>query len=135
MKKHIVFLLAVVMTVSIVSCGGDTGKEPEPSIGDQMYEKYRTIIDKLEGENYDGAIEEIQAMKPAPVVPDVEITEDNFFDYYEIVYLENSFDRNADGKIVSIDRRDYEFEFRLKDEYQLDPDIVRVSMARSRSHI
>ena len=126
MKKHIAFLLAVIMAVSIISCGGGTSKEPEieseQSIGDQMYEKYRTIIDKLEGDNYDGAIEEIQAMKPAPVVLDVEITEDNFFDYYEIVYLENSFDRNADGKIVSIDRRDYEFEFRLKDEYQLDPE-------------
>lgn len=125
MKKHLVLFLAVIMAVSIISCGGtskEPEKEPEPSVGDQMYEKYRTIIDKLEGENYDGAIEEIQAMKPAPVVLDMEITPDNFFDYYEIVYLENEFERNADGKIISIKRYDYLFDFKLKDEYQLDPE-------------
>ena len=86
MKKYIAFLITIIMAVSIISCGGNNNKEPEPSIGDQMYEKYKSIIDKLEGENYDGAIEEIQAMKPAPAVQEVEITPENFFDYYDIVY-------------------------------------------------
>ena len=125
MKKHLVLFLAVIMAVSIISCGGtskEPEKEPEPSVGDQMYEKYRTIIDKLEGENYDGAIEEIQAMKPAPVVLDMEITPDNFFDYYDVVYWENQIDRDADGNILKISRVDDWFDFKLKDGYLLDTD-------------
>ena len=122
MKKYIVFLITIIMAISIISCGGSSNKETEPSIGDQMYEKYKTIIDKLEGENYDGAIEEIQAMKPAPTVQEVEITADNFFDYYDIVYWENQIDRDANGKITSISRVDDWFDFMLKDEYLLDTD-------------
>ena len=78
MKKFVALLLATIVAVSIIGCGSNTNKEPEPSIGDQMYEKYKSIIDKIEGENYDGAIEDIQAMKPEPVVQEVEITTDNF---------------------------------------------------------
>lgn len=110
------------MSASIISCGGSTNKGAEPSIGEQMYEKYKSIIDKLEGENYDGAIEEIQAMKPAPVVQEVGITAENFFDYYDIVYRENNIERDADGKITRIDKYDNVFEFKLKDEYSLDTD-------------
>lgn len=122
MKKYIAFLITIIMAVSIISCGGNNNKEPEPSIGDQMYEKYKSIIDKLEGENYDGAIEEIQAMKPAPTVQEVEITADNFFDYYDIVYWENQIDRDADGKITKVSRVDDWFDFKLKDEYLFDTD-------------
>lgn len=91
-----------------------------PSVGEQMYEKYKSIITKLEGENYDGAIEEIEAMKPAPDVQEVAITPENFFDYYDISYRENSITRDSDGKIVSINKWDNEFYFALKDEYALD---------------
>lgn len=119
MKKYIAFLIMIIMAVSIVSCGG-SDKEPEPSIGDQMYEKYKSIIDKIEGENYDGAIEEIQAMKPVPVVQEVEVTKDNFFDYYDIVFWENRINRDADGKVITISRADDRFDFKLKDKYLLD---------------
>ena len=50
MKKYIVFLTAIIMAVSMISCGGGNNQEPVSSIGDQMYEKYKSIIDKLEGE-------------------------------------------------------------------------------------
>ncbi len=122
MKKYIAFLITIIMAVSVISCGGSNNKEPEPSVGDQMYEKYKSIIDKLEGENYDGAIEEIQAMKPAPTVQEVEITADNFFDYYDIVYDENNIERDSDGKITEIKKWDNNFRFILKDKYSLDPD-------------
>ena len=122
MKKYIAFLITIIMAVSIISCGSSNNKEPEPSVGDQMYEKYKSIIDKLEGENYDGAIEEIQAMKPAPEVKEVEITPENFFDYYDIVYWEYNIERDSDGKITRIDKRDNVFDFKLKDEYLLDVD-------------
>lgn len=122
MKKYIAFIITIIMSVSIISCSGSTNKGAEPSIGDQMYEKYKSIIDKLEGENYDGAIEEIQTMKPAPVIQEVGITADNFFDYYDIVYRENNIERDSDGKITRIDKYDNMFEFKLKDEYSLDPD-------------
>lgn len=91
-----------------------------PSVAEQMYEKYRTIITKLEGENYDGAIEEIEAMKPALVVQEVEITPDNFYDYYDIVYKENYIERDSDGKITSISKRHDNFSFILKDKFTLD---------------
>lgn len=126
MKKYMALLLMIIMAVSIIGCGGNAAQEPEqmpepePSIGDQMYEKYKTIIDKLEGENYDGAIEDIQAMKPAPTIQEVEITKDNFFDYYDIVYDENEIERDSEGKIVNIYKRDRNFSFKLKDEYTLD---------------
>lgn len=126
MKKYLALLLMIIMAVSIIGCGGNTAQEPEqatepePSIGDQMYEKYKTIIDKLEGENYDGAIEDIQAMKPAPTIQEVEITKDNFYDYYDIVYEEDGIERDSDGKIVAIDKSDRYFSFKLKDEYSLD---------------
>ena len=122
MKKFVALLLATIVAVSIIGCGSNTNKEPEPSIGDQMYEKYESIINKLEGENYDGAIEEIQAMKPAPVVQEVKITPENFFDYYDIEYRENNIERDSDGKIVTINKWDNLFNFKLKDEYTLDFD-------------
>ena len=120
MKKYKVFLTAIIMAVSMISCGGGNNQEPVSSIGDQMYEKYKSIIDKLEGENYDGAIEEIQAMKPAPVIQEVEITADNFFDYYETVFWEDQIERDAEGKISSIRICSYWFDFELKNEYLLD---------------
>ena len=137
MKKHLALLLTIVATISIVGCGSsasmDSGtnvgsttmdssisEAAAPSVGEQMYEKYKSIITKLEGENYDGAIEEIEAMKPVPDVQEVAITPENFFDYYDIVYRENSITRDADGKIVSINKCDNEFYFALKDEYALD---------------
>lgn len=120
MKKFVALLLATIVAVSIIGCGSNTNKEPEPSIGDQMYEKYKSIIDKIEGENYDGAIEEIQAMRPAPVVQEVEITPENFFDYYDIEYRENDIERDSDGKVTKINKRGYSFHFELKDGYLLD---------------
>ena len=137
MKKHLALLLTIVATISIVGCGSsasmDSGtnvgsttmdssisEAAAPSVGEQMYEKYKSIITKLEGENYDGAIEEIEAMKPVPDVQEVAITPENFFDYYDIVYRENSITRDSDGKITSIDRWDSFFSFCLKDEFILD---------------
>ena len=120
MKKFMALLFTIIMAASIIGCGSNTNKEPEPSVGDQMYEKYKSIIDKIEGENYDSAIEEIQAMKPAPSVQEVEITKDNFFDYYDIVYRENNIERDSDGKITTINKWDNLFNFRLKDKYTLD---------------
>lgn len=137
MKKHLALLLTIVAVISIVGCGSSASMDSStnvgsttmdssiseaaaPSVGEQMYEKYKSIITKLEGENYDGAIEEIEAMKPAPDVQEVAITPENFFDYYDIVYRENSITRDADGKITSILKCDYLFYFSLKDKYILD---------------
>lgn len=132
MKKHIAFVITMIAVISIAGCGSSTNissstntdssisAATEQSIGDQMYEKYRSIITKLEGENYDGAIEEIEAMKPAPVVQEVVITPDNFFDYYNIVYRDNIITRDSDGKITSINKNDDLFYFNLKDGYILD---------------
>ncbi len=132
MKKYIAFILTMIAVISIAGCGSSTNvssspntessisEATEPSVAEQMYEKYGSIITKLEGENYDGAIEEIEAMKPAPVVQEVDITPDNFYDYYDIIYRENDISRDSDGRITRIYKWDNEFSFVLKDEYKLD---------------
>ena len=134
MKRHIAFLLTMTAFISIAGCGSGSSANissspntessisvaTEPSVAEQMYEKYGSIITKLEGENYDGAIEEIEAMKPASVVQEVEITPDNFYDYYDIIYRENDISRDSDGRITRIYKWDNEFSFVLKDEYKLD---------------
>lgn len=132
MKRHIAFLLIMTTVISIAGCGSSTNissstntessisEATEQSVAEQMYEKYGSIITKLEGQNYDGAIEEIEAMKPEPVVQEVVITPDNFYDYYDVVYRENDISRDSDGRITRIYKWDNEFSFVLKDEYKLD---------------
>ena len=132
MEKYIAFILTMIAVISIAGCGSSINVSSgpntessisvatEPSVAEQMYEKYGSIITKLEGENYDGAIEEIEAMKPALVVQEVEITPDNFYDYYDIIYRENDISRDSDGRITRIYKWDNEFSFVLKDEYKLD---------------
>ncbi len=128
-KKALAAALILALLVPLCACGS------EPSRGDLMYEKYGTIIDMLEGENYDGAISQIREMKPKtpepeipmeiPVTPpgpevlDVEITPDNFFDYYEYVDVEPEYTYDAYGNIESITLYEGLYSIRLKPEYRL----------------
>ena len=109
-------LLAGFMVLSLCACGSSAPQEVEPSFGDQMYEKYADIIGALEEERYDDAIDAISAMKPEPEEIVVEITPENFWDYYEVVYSDSILNKDAAGNILSI-WGSQDFYLALKEEY------------------
>ena len=100
MRRLIVVIMVLSLALSLCACG--SAPVAEPSVGDQMYEKYGDIIGALEEERYDDAIDAISAMKPAPEIEEVTITKDNFLDYYEVVLQEANNEKDAAGNIVTL---------------------------------
>ena len=47
-------------------------------------DKYSTVIEALEKEDYDGAVEAVNAMRPAPKYKEIVITLSNYSDYFEV---------------------------------------------------
>ena len=108
MKRTLSAILVVVLCLSLCACSGvkqevydaamssyeaaKAGYDELSSKYDALkakVEKYSTVIDALEKEDYDGAIAAVEAMRPAPEVTEVEITMDNLWDYFEIVEKRN----------------------------------------------
>ena len=122
MKKTVSWMLAIAMLFALCACGVPApAAEPtpaEPSIGDQMYEKYGSIIDNLEAGEYEKVIEEVSAMMPKPVETIVTITPENFYDYYEICYREPRVEKDAQGNIVEYQAYSTTYDFRLKEDYK-----------------
>lgn len=85
MKKFIIILLSVFMQFFLVGCSS------APNPNDALVEKYRTIIDALENEDYISAVNEIYARyeeqkeQAKADLQEIEITMDNFDDYFELV--------------------------------------------------
>lgn len=96
MKRLISVILAGVLALSLCGCGAAA----KPSVGDQMYEKYGSIIDKLEAGEYEKVIEEVTAMMPVPEEQTVTITLDNFSDYYELRYDVPQVNRDSQGSFL-----------------------------------
>ena len=110
MRRTILILISA-LCISLCACGNtasaestkteklENSTEPtvstEPSVGDQMYEKYHEIIDKLESEDYDDVlaiVEKLKKEKTAKEAGDiadhmltVDLNSDNFSDYFEIM--------------------------------------------------
>lgn len=88
MKRTLSAILVVILCLALCACGASAPAptpEPTPNPGELLYNKYADIIDALEAEDYDGAAEAIEALRPAPEITEVEITMDNLWDYFEIV--------------------------------------------------
>lgn len=130
MKKIVTFLCLLALCLSLCACGQSAQpvqEEPspaqlepaqlEPSKGDLMYEKYGSIIDNLESEDYQAAIDEIRAMLPEPEIIEVSITPENFYDYYELVDIEPYISKDANGKVLEVWPY-LDMQFILKSEYQ-----------------
>ena len=128
MKRWTAILCLLALCLSLCACGqtaqpaqAEPTPEPTPqapSKGDLMYDKYGSIIDKLEAGDFDGALEEISAMKPAPKITTVAITPENFYDYYELEMNDCSYiTRDASGRITDFDPI-WLYRFVLKDEYR-----------------
>ncbi|MBO5778458.1 MAG: hypothetical protein J6R82_02705 [Clostridia bacterium] len=62
MKKTLLLLLALLMSLSIVACDSDDSWQEDDDEKDSKYEKYEDIFDLLEDGDYEGAIEEIQKL-------------------------------------------------------------------------
>ena len=114
MKKAITIFFVLTIMFSLCACGAT--QTAEPSVGDLMYQKYGSIINKLEDEEYEAAIEEITGMMPEPEKTVVTITADNFYDYYKLYYSDQKPEKDAQGNIVSIWGNQW-FSFKLKDEF------------------
>lgn len=87
MKKFIVLLLIAVMCLSFVACSGCSNNEYA------KYEKYADILQMLEDGQYDSAINEIKnrfqnaetnAVSDENLLEYIEITFDNWTDYFEL---------------------------------------------------
>ena len=140
MKKWITLLLAMAMMLSLCSCvsqedydalqaqleeiSGNYAAlqseyeklEPaanEPSEGEQLYKKYADVVDALEAEDYDLAAAAIDARRPIPEETTIEITADNWQDYFDVVDV-MTIPKNEFGKLEG---EVAHTELVLKDEY------------------
>ena len=89
MKKNFCFILALVLCFMLCACG--------------KYKKYDTLIDYLEAGDYEQAVQEVEKLRQNSLESKqtitVNITLDNWQDYYEIV-LVPSFSANAFREIT-----------------------------------
>ena len=80
MKKLVSACLLIALVCSLCA----TGVFASALSPEELYEKYAPVIDALEAEDYDAAVEAIDALQPVVEYEAVEITPENFFDYFEI---------------------------------------------------
>ena len=94
MKKNFCFILALVLCFMLSACG--------------KYKKYNTLIDYLEAGDYEQAIQEVEQLRQNTLESkktiNIEITLDNWQDYYEIVLVADAIG-NAFGEIERANAR------------------------------
>lgn len=118
MKRILSTILVVILCLSLCACSGvqqevydaaKAGYEEATAKYDVLkskFEKYSTVIEALEKEDYDGAVEAVNAMRPAPEVTEVEITMDNLWDYFEITEdRQEQVDAQGEMYALTIDRK------------------------------
>lgn len=98
MKKLISVLLLIALFCTVFAGSAFALSEEEEA----LYTKYADLIALLEGEDYEAALEAVQAMIPEPEFEEVVLTEENFFDYFEIVSGDPYIERYAGGSIKTI---------------------------------
>ena len=131
MKKTLAAIVALALCLSLCACSGvqqevyDAAKAGYDELSSKYdvlkskFEKYSTVIEALEKEDYDGAIAAVEAMRPAPEKRpshEVVITMDNWEEYFEIVEIPKA---TAFGEM---DRLTYVFKLREQYKELLDYD-------------
>lgn len=128
MKKMIIFFTTLVLIISLVACASS-----ELSVADQMYIKYKPIIDMMEAGDYESASQLIKDYSVSEILVDadipeshlaetetvrptetIEITMENYDTYFETV-IESKFEKNPFGEYEFIN---YYKTFKLKEEYE-----------------
>lgn len=116
MKKIIVLLLVVVMCFSLVACGGNSEEMTK-------YEKYDTLINYLEAEDYESALEEMIKLSQQSsdnkedngnanndndvdstqtvTTETIELTVDNWKDFFEL-QVKPEYRLNAFGEVETV---------------------------------
>lgn len=112
MKK----VLCTILVLFVLAGCGASEQSKEPSQGDVLYEKYKTLIDALESKDFEGAVAEIQYLYLNQETEDidtskagdindylleVEIDENNIADYFEPIWFKkyNEFGEERTGSI------------------------------------
>lgn len=137
MKKFLTLLFVAALCLSLAACGEkpETCENAADHETIKKYEKYEAIIDLLEKEDYDSAQSAIDRLREdgktttttaddgkgdlgdadtsAPTVEVVELTVENWFDYFEVVEVVD-WKTNAFDEVVEIDIWHC---FKLKDEW------------------
>lgn len=98
MKKLVSLCLLIALVCSLCA----TGVSASALSPEELYEKYATIIDALEAEEFSTAYKEVSDMIPIEAYEAVEITKENFYDYFEIGPGESNIERYSSGKIKSV---------------------------------
>ena len=131
MKRILSAILVTILCLALCACSGvqqevydaaKAGYEEATAKYDALkskVDKYSTVIDALEKEDYDGAIAAVNAMRPAPEKRpshEVAITMDNWAEYFELVEIPKA---TAFGDLDNL-----AFVFRIRDQYieQVDYD-------------
>ena len=127
MKKLVAVVLILVAVFALCACGEtqviekEVEKTVEVPVVPEAWQKYQSIFDALEAEDFDSAQALIEDMKPVPETPpivEVQITKENFFDYFEYVcepqyeYAE----RDSKGNYTNVG---FDVKYVLKDEFSI----------------
>ena len=126
-RKYGKLIMTLICAAMITACGSSQAAGPaegaaasgtEDPAGEEgtvdLAEKYSEIITHLENEEYDEAIEAINAMRPEPETETVSITLDNWQEYFSFVD-DYRYEYDAQGAITETY---YGIRFQLKEEYQ-----------------
>ena len=132
MTKLIALVLILAAVFALCACGQPAAQEKviekevekvvEVPVVPEEYKKYQGLIDALEAKDYDSASEIFEGLLPVPEVPpmkEVEITKDNFLDYFEYQQFpaDNlNFRRTSAGDIYAVSGASG---FYLKDGYKI----------------
>ena len=112
MKKLVSLCLLIALICSLCATGASAAAL-SPA---ELYEKYAPILDALEAEDYDAALDEIWGIMPAVEYEEVVITPKNIFEYYEVVTEEPYIERDSTGAITYIWPGNYLL--RIKEDYK-----------------
>ena len=126
-RKYGRFIMMLLCAAMVTACGSSQAAGPadgaaasgtEDPAGEEgavdLAEKYSEIITYLENEEYDEAIEAINAMRPEPETETLSITLDNWQEYFSFVD-DYRYEYDAQGAITETN---YHIFFQLKEEYQ-----------------
>ena len=100
MKRLLAFILLVAIVCSLCVFAPSAAALSEEE--EALYTKYADLIALLEAEDYESALGFVWDMMPAAEYEEVVLTEENFFDYFEIVPGDPYIEKTSSGEIKSI---------------------------------
>ena len=130
-RKYGKLIMMLICAAMVTACGSSQTAGPadgaaasgtEDPAGEEgtvdLAEKYSEIITHLENEEYDEAIEAINAMRPEPETETISITLDNWQEYFSFVD-DYRYEYDAQGAITETN---YHIFFQLKEDYRYEYD-------------